>query len=29
MADLALDGATRHDIGLFRLERFATAGSTP
>ena len=24
MADLALDGATRHDIGLFRLDRFAT-----
>ncbi|HEY8171139.1 MAG TPA: N-methyl-L-tryptophan oxidase [Candidatus Limnocylindria bacterium] len=22
MADLALDGATRHDIGLFRLDRF-------
>ena len=24
MADLAIDGATRHDIGLFRLDRFAT-----
>lgn len=24
MADLALDGATRHDIGLFRLDRFAS-----
>ena len=23
MADLAIDGATRHDIGLFRLSRFA------
>jgi sarcosine oxidase len=23
MADLALDGATRHDIGLFRISRFA------
>ena len=23
MADLAIEGATRHDIGLFRLERFA------
>ena len=23
MADLAVDGATRHDIGLFRLDRFA------
>jgi sarcosine oxidase len=23
-ADLAIDGATRHDIGLFRLDRFAT-----
>jgi sarcosine oxidase len=23
MADLAIDGATRHDIGLFRLDRFA------
>ena len=22
-ADLAVDGATRHDIGLFRLDRFA------
>jgi sarcosine oxidase len=25
LADLALDGATRHDIGLFRLARFAKA----
>jgi sarcosine oxidase len=24
MADLALDGGTRHDIGLFRLDRFAS-----
>jgi sarcosine oxidase len=24
MADLAIDGSTRHDIGLFRLDRFAT-----
>jgi sarcosine oxidase len=24
LADLAVDGATRHDIGLFRLDRFAT-----
>jgi sarcosine oxidase len=24
MADLAIDGATRHDIGLFRVDRFAT-----
>ncbi|HEX6655172.1 MAG TPA: N-methyl-L-tryptophan oxidase [Candidatus Limnocylindria bacterium] len=24
LADLALDGATRHDIGLFRLSRFAS-----
>ena len=24
LADLAIDGATRHDIGLFRLDRFAT-----
>ena len=23
MADLAIDGATRHDIGLFRIDRFA------
>jgi sarcosine oxidase len=23
MAELALDGGTRHDIGLFRLARFA------
>ena len=23
LADLALDGETRHDIGLFRLDRFA------
>jgi len=24
MADLAIDGATRHDIGLFRLDRFGS-----
>ena len=26
LADLALDGTTRHDIGLFRLDRFAEPG---
>ena len=26
LADLALDGVTRHDIGLFRLDRFAEPG---
>jgi sarcosine oxidase len=26
LADLAIDGATGHDIGLFRLDRFAAAG---
>jgi len=26
MADLAIDGATRHDIGLFRLDRFGSWG---
>jgi sarcosine oxidase len=25
-ADLAMEGATRHDIGLFRLDRFGSAG---
>lgn len=29
MADLVLRGETRHDIGLFRLKRFATAGTRP
>ncbi len=24
VADLVVDGATRHDIGLFRLDRFAS-----
>jgi sarcosine oxidase len=28
MADLALEGRTRHDIGLFRLDRFARRGPT-
>jgi sarcosine oxidase len=27
LADLAVDGETRHDIGLFRLDRFASVGS--
>jgi sarcosine oxidase len=29
IADLALDGATRHDIGLFRLARFSEPGGRP
>jgi sarcosine oxidase len=29
MADLATDGATAHDIGLFRLDRFTTAAERP
>ncbi|HET7597286.1 MAG TPA: hypothetical protein VFK15_10170, partial [Burkholderiales bacterium] len=28
MADLALEGRTRHDIALFRLDRFARRGPT-
>ena len=27
LADLAMDGQSRHDIGLFRLDRFAVASA--
>jgi sarcosine oxidase len=27
LADLAIEGSTRHDISLFKLDRFATAGA--